>query len=90
MESKERVMDEFNKLVTKERLAQDNKWGEQNHDPAWWLAILAEEVGELSKAILETEQGDIYADTKDIETELTHVGAVAKAMWESGKRNKWL
>ena len=37
-----------------ERMAQDDKWGVQNHTPEWWLAILMEEVGELAQAILET------------------------------------
>jgi len=34
--------------VTKERMRQDYKWGIQHHEPVTWLAILAEEVGELS------------------------------------------
>ncbi len=36
-----------------ERNKQNYKWGEQNHEPLKWLAILSEEVGEVSKAILE-------------------------------------
>lgn len=40
--------------VAKERDRQDAKWGEQNHPLEWWLAILMEEVGELSEALLET------------------------------------
>lgn len=41
--------------VMLERFRQEKKWGEQNHSPEWWLAILTEEVGELAQAIL-TEQ----------------------------------
>lgn len=36
-----------------EREQQDAKWGEQNHDPILWCAILGEEVGEVNKAALE-------------------------------------
>ncbi len=39
--------------ILEERERQDNKWGVQNHDPKWWLAILTEEVGEVARAILE-------------------------------------
>jgi len=81
-------MDNFNQMVANERTYQDTKWGEQNHEPTWWLAILVEEVGELAKAILETEQG--LEDTKSVEAELVQIAAVAKAMWESGKRRSWL
>jgi NTP pyrophosphatase (non-canonical NTP hydrolase) len=44
-------------LILKERKRQDEKWGEQNHDDYKWLAILTEEIGELSQAILHTEFG---------------------------------
>ncbi len=39
--------------VKGERKRQDEKWGEQNHGPSRWSDILMEEVGEVSKAILE-------------------------------------
>lgn len=32
-----------------ERVSQNDKWGEQNHSPIEWMAILTEEVGEASK-----------------------------------------
>ena len=35
-----------------ERERQNATWGEQNHDAYTWLAILGEEFGELSQAIL--------------------------------------
>jgi len=83
----------FEEQVALERLRQDNKWGEQNHLPEQWLVILMEELGELSKALLEEE---IFCHTyptdnpRRIENELIHITAVAKAMWESGKRDGWL
>jgi NTP pyrophosphatase (non-canonical NTP hydrolase) len=38
--------------VANERDAQDCWFGEQNHEPEVWLAILTEEVGELTRAML--------------------------------------
>lgn len=43
------------KDVTNERLRQDQKWGAQHHDPAVWIAILMEEVGEAAEELMETE-----------------------------------
>jgi NTP pyrophosphatase (non-canonical NTP hydrolase) len=39
--------------VVAERDRQDAKWGEQNHPPMKWVAILAEEVGEVAEAALD-------------------------------------
>lgn len=39
--------------VYNEREKQNQKWGEQNHRPIEWIAILSEEVGEASKHALE-------------------------------------
>ncbi len=39
--------------VLDERNRQDQLWGEQNHDPFTYLAILGEEVGEANKAALD-------------------------------------
>jgi NTP pyrophosphatase (non-canonical NTP hydrolase) len=39
--------------IREERRRQDAKWGEQNHSPIEWCAILTEEVGEVSKEALE-------------------------------------
>ena len=39
--------------VIHERRAQDAKWGEQNHNDYYWLGILAEESGEVAKALIE-------------------------------------
>jgi hypothetical protein len=67
-----------------ERKRQDEKWGEQNHDPLRWLAILGEEYGEACKALLTlrfTEPEPCrYRD------ELVHVAAVAVAAIEAFDR----
>lgn len=66
--------------VLNERNKQDAKWGEQNHTPMKWLAILTEEVGEVAKAILEGNHGEYRK-------ELVQVAAVAVASIESLDRN---
>ncbi len=42
----------FDRIVI-ERIEQDNKWGVKDHSPEKWLSILAEEVGEAAKEIVE-------------------------------------
>lgn len=68
------------KEVKHERHNQEIKWGEQNHQPLKWLAILGEEVGETNKAILED-------DLENYREELIQVAAVAVAMVESFDRD---
>lgn len=74
--------------IAAERASQDFKWGQQNHGAGTWLAILSEEVGEFSKAILEQQfpgsQGAI--DENEIRDELKQVAAVAVAMIEAFDR----
>ena len=72
------------RLVLAERERQDAKWGEQNHADEWWLAILTEEVGELSEAILHARFGGPAAE--NVEEELVHVAAVAFQWIESMQR----
>tara|TARA_B100000902_G_C26876316_1_gene700327 strand:- start:82 stop:318 length:237 start_codon:yes stop_codon:yes gene_type:complete len=69
------------KLILEERLKQDSKWGEQNHNVYKWLAILGEEVGEVNKAVLDDNYDEII-------TELIQIGAVTVAMIESLERNR--
>lgn len=86
--------------IVKERSAQENKWGEQNHSPMEWLPILMEEVGEVSKEAL-----DHYFKNKNEECahptaidqelrmvryrkELVQVAAVAVQMIECLDRNE--
>lgn len=71
-------------LIDAERKRQNEKWGEQNHDDYRWLAILTEEVGELSQAILHDEFGGRAAGTA--QTELVHVAAVAVQWLECMQR----
>lgn len=69
-----------------EREHQDFKWGVQDHRPADYLAILAEEFGEASKEVVEPT----FAPTKEkrlqrrlyLRTELIQTAAVAVAMIE--------
>ena len=77
----------FEELVDKERIYQDKLWGEQNHEPDKWLVILMEEIGEMSKAVLDMPASNVESE---VERELIQCAAVLKAMWESGKRNGWL
>ncbi len=72
-------------LIAKERASQDDKWGIQEHTDEWWLTILMEEVGELSREILEIKFGD--GDHEKLVNELIQVAAVAKAWLECKKRD---
>lgn len=65
--------------VQAERERQDVKWGEQNHHPFVWLAILQEEVGEAAKAALE-------GCPLDYHKEMIQVAAVAVAALECLER----
>jgi NTP pyrophosphatase (non-canonical NTP hydrolase) len=60
------------KEVLEERRRQDGRWGEQNHSPLVWLAILSEEAGEAAKAVLERKW-------EDYRKEMIQVAAVAIA-----------
>lgn len=62
--------------IKEERKRQDAKWGEQNHHPLYWLAILQEEVGEAAKACIEH-------NAFDYQKEMIQVAAVAIAALES-------
>ncbi len=79
--------------ILAERIRQDGKWGEQNHDPSLWLVILGEEVGEASEAILCARfapDDDAAADSlRDFRTEMVQVAAVALAIVECLDRGRW-
>ena len=50
-----------------ERQAQDDKWGaDRKNHPLYWLAILVEEVGELSKAVIERDIHGMRKESKQI------------------------
>lgn len=85
--------------IREERRRQDAKWGEQNHSPIEWSAILTEEAGEVAKEALElhfaqlqhTGQSEAWLAEKlaAYRKEVIQVAAVALAMAESLERNKW-
>lgn len=75
----------FNVLrdVARERQRQDEKWGPQDHHPAWWMAILMEEVGEAAQEVLGLQFGDAAKAHGDLRKELLHVAAVAVSAVEA-------
>jgi len=92
-------------LVIQERTRQEGKWGEQNHNDYYWLGILGEESGEVSKALIEnsivagvpetSHDGRVMhlnvqeLNTSDLEKEIIHVAAVAIAWLEAIHRRKY-
>lgn len=66
--------------VLEERSQQDAKWGVNDYHAAVWLTILAEEFGEVAKAV----ERIIFADSGSSQAreELIHVAAVALAWTE--------
>lgn len=75
--------------IMEERARQDAKFGEQNHDPFVWVAILDEEKGEASQALLDATFEWGSATMQDFRKELVETAAVALAMLECGDRNDW-
>lgn len=68
------------RAILNERQRQYEKWGEQNHDDYRWLAILVEEIGELSQCALHDEFGGHAAGK--LQEELVQVAAVAVSWLE--------
>lgn len=67
--------------VLRERDAQDDKWGVQDHDPSIWLMIIGEELGEANEAALDLHfDGDSY---QYLRNELVQVAASAIAAIEN-------
>lgn len=67
-----KILDE----VLDERLRQDNKWGQQNHNTFKWMTILGEEFGEACRGAFED-------DLANYREELIQVAAVAVAAVEN-------
>jgi len=65
--------------IEAERQRQLLKWGDQHHTPAWWFVILGEEVGEVARAIFESDWTKGATNYRD---ELVQVAAVAVAALE--------
>lgn len=69
--------------VLEERDRQDEQWGVQNHHPAYWLAILGKQVGQLGAAVLDREwAANVDAGTATVREEAVQVAAVAIALIE--------
>lgn len=82
-----RIPKEFSRVlheVLAERIRQDAKWGQQNHDMADYYTILGEEFGEVGKAICEHRLQNKHA--APIREELIQTAAVAVAMVEAFDR----
>lgn len=71
-------MEKILQAIREERARQNERWGVKGHPRFMWNAILVEEIGEVSKALL--TQGDL-------ESELVQVAAVAVAWLESLRGN---
>lgn len=78
-------MENIIKDIRQEKERQENKWGQQDHDPYIWLAILGEKVGEVNKAVIENFFND--TDMEDYRKELVQVAAVAISAIESYDRS---
>jgi hypothetical protein len=68
--------------IRTERMDQNIKWGEQNHDNFKWLTILTEGIGEVSKEMLEEN------DPLTIQAELIQCAAVIVAWLECIERRE--
>lgn len=75
--------------IMAERIRQDLKFGEQNHDPFAYMNVLMEEVGEASQAALQTFFGGPKGGIDKFRKEMIEVAAVALAIVECIDRGKW-
>lgn len=76
--------------VRAERDRQDARWGWTNRDPAWHLAVLMEEVGELARALHDARfAGGGDAAIENARTEAVQVAAVAVAFVEGLDAGRW-
>jgi NTP pyrophosphatase (non-canonical NTP hydrolase) len=83
----DRFTDPSTVSVVAERIRQDAKWGQQNHEPALWLGILGEEFGELCQAVNETvfdngAEERAKGGYANMRAEATQIAAVAIAFVE--------
>lgn len=73
--------------VRQEMNAQLRKWGQQDHDPFAYLAILVEEVGELAQAALKARfEGGAH---HRMQAEALQVAAVGASLLQCLERNEW-
>lgn len=82
----DRAADAFFSVIL-ERQHQEEKWGQQDHEDYWWIAILGEEFGEAAKEVAEQRitEGDIIGTTEEqmLRDELVQTAAVALAWIEA-------
>lgn len=99
-------MNDILKEIEAEIKRQNSIWGEQNHKPIEWIAILTEEVGEASREVVDhhfknhvkDEQGRfLFCDAADQRTrleryrkEMLEVAAVAIQMIDCLDRNGFI
>ena len=72
-----------------ERSMQDEKWGEQNHNPAEWMSILIKKVVEASKEALENNSNPYTTNLRKYRHEMIQVAAVALSMIECLDRDNY-
>lgn len=72
--------------VMEERLRQNAKFGPQNHPPMGWHAIMAEEMGEVAKEVVELSFSGKAAD--DYYKELKEAVAVGLAAMQNYNQRK--
>lgn len=77
--------------VKDERDRQDAEFGKQEHDPAYWLAILGKQTGQLGEAVVQHKWSGPFAKamlTHKMYNECAQVAAVAVAMMEAIARGE--
>lgn len=82
------IKDKIMCALLAERISQDLKWGELDHSPIFWLAILGEEFGESCQAAINLQSN--YPTVENVEhyrTELIQTMALCMAMLECSFRN---
>lgn len=72
------------KRAAVERYKQHDRFGDEDHTPATWLAILTEEVGEMAAEVLRMEREGVTL--RDYRKELEHVAAVSLAALACARR----
>lgn len=72
--------------ISDERERQDALFGQQNHHPAYWLALIGKQTGQLGQAVVNREWASLENRdrmTAKVREEAVQVAAVAVAMIEA-------